>query len=224
MGAPHEIVFLFDVDDTLFDNDRLKADLGRQVQETFGLAAAERFWAIYEEQRAKHGYADFLGTLERFRLEHLGEVQALALSTWLFGYPFANRLFPDALAVVRHVSQWGLPVILTDGDGVFQPYKLERAGLWKAFDGRVLDYVHKEQKLGAVQQAYPARHYVVIDDKPSVLDAIKTAWGGHVTTVFVRQGHYARDAKAAAGDASPDITLERIAELMTQEFSALAPV
>jgi phosphoglycolate phosphatase-like HAD superfamily hydrolase len=224
MPPEHETVFLFDVDDTLFDNDRLKADLGREVQEAFGLAAAERFWAIYEEQRAKHNYADFLGTLERFRLEHFGEVRALALSTWLFGYPFASRLFPDALAVVRHVSQWGLPVILTDGDGVFQPYKLERSGLWKAFDGRVLDYIHKEQKLGAVQQAYPARHYVVIDDKPSVLDAIKTAWGGHVTTVFVRQGHYARDAKAAAAGPPPDITLERIAELMTQKFSALAPV
>lgn len=224
MGAPPELVFLFDVDDTLFDNDRLKADLGRQVQETFGLAAAERFWAIYEEQRAKHGYADFLGTLERFRLEHLGDPLALGLAIWLMDYPFAERLFPDALAVVRRVGHWGLPVILTDGDGVFQPFKLERAGLWRAFEGRVLDFIHKQQALDAVRQAYPARHYVVVDDKLAVLDAIKQAWGGHVTTVFVRQGHYAHDAKAIASRPPADVALDRIAELMTYEFSALLPV
>ncbi len=224
MGAPPELVFLFDVDDTLFDNDRLKADLGRQVQETFGLAAAERFWAIYEEQRAKHSYADFLGTLERFRLEHLGDPLALGLAIWLMDYPFAERLFPDALAVVRRVGHWGLPVILTDGDGVFQPFKLERAGLWRAFEGRVLDFIHKQQALDAVRQAYPARHYVVVDDKLAVLDAIKQAWGGHVTTVFVRQGHYAHDAKAIASRPPADVALDRIAELMTYEFSALLPV
>jgi FMN phosphatase YigB (HAD superfamily) len=224
MPLGHEIVFLFDVDDTLLDNDRLKADLGQHVLENFGPAGAKRFWAIYEEQRAKHGYADFLGTLERFRLEHLHEPRALLLANWLMAYPFAERLYPQALSTVRHVARWGLPVILTDGDGVFQPYKLERAGLWKAFDGRVLDYVHKEQELDAVQRAFPARHYVVIDDKPGVLGAIKRAWGEHVTTVFVRQGHYAHDSKAAASGPAPDMTLERIAELKSQEFSALLPV
>lgn len=224
MGAPAELVFLFDVDDTLFDNDRFKADLGRRVQASFGPAAVERFWAIYEEQRKKRGYADFLGTLERFRLEHLGDPRALELANWVMGYPFADGLFPGALAAVRHVARWGLPVILTDGDGVFQPYKLERTGLWGSFEGRVLAFIHKEQELGRVQEAYPARAYVVIDDKPGVLGAIKAAWGGHVTTVFVRQGHYARDAEAAGGVPPADITLETIAELMKNEFPAPAPV
>lgn len=224
MAPAHDTVFLFDVDDTLFDNDRMKADLGRQVEDGFGRAGADRFWAIYEEQRKKHEYADFLGTLERFRLEHLGDPAALRLSNWLMDYPFPERLYPDALAVVRHVEDWGLPVILTDGDGVFQPYKITRAGLWRAFDGRILDYIHKQESLDAVREAYPARHYVVIDDKLSILHAVKSAWNGHVTTVFVRQGHYARAAEAA-GDLPPaDVTLDRVAELMTYEFSALAPV
>jgi FMN phosphatase YigB (HAD superfamily) len=224
MSPGNEIVFLFDVDDTLLDNDRVKADVRRYVADTFGATACERFWAIYEEQRLKHGYADFLGTLERFRLEHLHDPRVLQLSNWAMAYPFAERLYPKALAAVRHVGRWGLPVILTDGDGVFQPYKLARAGLWEAFDGRVLDYVHKEQELDAVARAYPARHYVVIDDKLSVLGAIKRVWEESVTTVFVRQGHYALDPKAAAEAPAPDMTLERIAELEDREFSALLPV
>jgi FMN phosphatase YigB (HAD superfamily) len=224
MGVADKIVFLFDVDNTLFDNDTLKTDLKQEVLEEFGAEACNRFWTLYEEQRAKRGYADFLGTLERFRLEHLNEPRALLLSNWLMNYPFAERLYPQALSAVRHVRRWGLPVILTDGDGVFQPYKLEQAGLFKAFDGRVLDYVHKEQELDAVARAYPARHYVVVDDKIGVLDAIKKAWGDHVTTAFVRQGHYALDPKATAGDPPADLTLERIAELKHHEFSALLPV
>jgi hypothetical protein len=223
MQPEREAVFLFDVDNTLFDNDRVKADLGRKVEDGFGKAGAESFWAIYEEQRKKHGYADFLGTLERFRLEQLGDPGVLELSLWLMNYPFPERLYPDALAVVRHVQDRGLPVILTDGDGVFQPYKIERAGLWRAFDGRVLDFIHKQEALDAVACAYPARHYVVIDDKLSILDAVKTAWGEHVTTVFVRQGHYANDAAAGKLPAA-DVSLDRVAELMTYDFAALAPV
>ncbi len=224
MSPLHETVFLFDVDNTLFDNDAVKADLKRRVLETFGPQASDRFWAIYEEQRQKRGYADFLGTLERFRLEHMGDPRALELSNWLMSYPFAERLYPDALAAVRRVRQWGLPVILTDGDGVFQPYKLMRAGLWTAFDGCVLGYIHKERELAQVERAYPARHYVVIDDKLGLLDAIKKAWGDRVTTTFVRQGHYALDPKATASHPPADITLDRIADLLNQEFPALAPV
>ena len=224
MGRGPEIVFLFDVDDTLLDNDAVKADLGQHVRDRFGPEACKRFWDIYEEQRTKHRYADFLGTLERFRLEHLGDPRALLLANWLMEYPFGKRVYPGALAAVEHVARWGLPVILTDGDGVFQPYKLVRAGLWRAFDGRVLDYVHKQDELGAVERAYPARHYVVMDDKMSVLNAIKGAWKDRVTTVFVRQGHYALDPKATAGGPLPDMTLERIADIRGHEFSALLPV
>ena len=154
-----------------------RRDLASHVEHTFGKAGNERFWVLYEEQRIKHGYVDVLGALERFRLEHIDNPSALRLANWLLDYPFIERLYPDVFALVRHVRQWGLPVILTDGDGVFQPHKLVRAGLWDAFDGHVLGYVHKEQELDAIQRAYPARHYVMVDDKLTVLNAVKNALG-----------------------------------------------
>lgn len=217
----HEVVFLFDVDNTLLDNDRMKDDLSAHVRTTFGDNADARLWTIYEEERAKHGYADFLGTLERFRLEHLHDPRALRLSNWVLDYPYIERLYPDALGVVRHVRQWGLPVILTDGDGVYQPHKLERSGLWTAFDGHVLNFIYKEEELDSVHEAYPAEHYVLIDDKLKVLDAVKKAWGDRVTTVFPRQGHYAKDATALTGAPPADIEIDRIADLMEHDFSAL---
>ena len=223
MSETHGLVFFFDVDDTLLDNDRVKSDLGDHVREIFGQAAESELWSIYEEQRKKHDYADFLGTLERFRLAHLHDPRVVPLANWLLDYPFIERLYPDALGVVRHVRQWGLPVILTDGDGVFQPHKLERSGLLGAFGGHVLNYVHKQDELGSVTRAYPAQHYVLIDDKLSVLDAVKTAWGDRVTTVFPRQGHYANDAKAIAQLPPADIEIDRIADLMDHDFSALQP-
>lgn len=223
MSETHKVVFLFDVDNTLLDNDRFKDDIGQHVMNTFGEGAKDRLWRLYEEQRAKHSYVDLLGTLERFRLEHIEDPNALRLANWLIDYPFIERLYPDALAVVRHVRQWGLPVILTDGDGVFQPHKLERAGLWDAFGGHVLNYIHKETELDAVRRAYPAEHYVLIDDKLNVLDAVKRAWGRRVTTVFARQGHYANNTKALAGLPPADIEIDRIADLMEHDFSALQP-
>ncbi len=157
MAEPHQIVFLFDVDNTLLDNDRMKADLGDYVSRTFGAEGRDLLWALYEEERVKHGYADFLGTLERFRLAHLEDLRVMDLANWVVDYPFADRLYPGALDAVRHVRQWGLPVILTDGDGVYQPHKLERAGLIAAFDGHVLNYVHKEAELDAVTHALPSQ-------------------------------------------------------------------
>ena len=221
MPLADDTVYLFDVDNTLLDNDRVKSDLKEKVLQDFGQEACNRFWAIYEEQRKKHIYADFIGTLERFRLEHLYDPKALRLSLWMMHYPFADRLFPDALAVVRHVSQWGLPVILTDGDGVFQPYKLERSGLWNAFDGRVLGYVQKDQELEAIAQAFPARHYILVDDKLKLLNAVKGIWGNRVTTIFVKQGHYANDPKVLASAPAADVSIDRVAELMMHDFSAI---
>lgn len=221
MPLADDTVFLFDVDNTLLDNDRVKSDLKEKVLQDFGQDACNRFWAIYEEQRKKHIYADFIGTLERFRLEHLYDPKALRLSLWMMHYPFADRLFPDALAVVRHVSQWGLPVILTDGDGVFQPYKLERSGLWNAFDGRVLGYVQKDQELEAIAQAFPARHYILVDDKLKLLNAVKGIWGNRVTTIFVKQGHYANDPKVLARAPAADVSIDRVGELMMHDFSAI---
>lgn len=223
MTKTHGLLFLFDVDNTLLDNDRLKDDLGAHVHETFGETAKDRFWVLYEEQRVKHGYADLIGTLERFRLENLENPLALRLSNWLLDYPYIERLYPDALGVVRHVRQWGLPVILTDGDGVFQPHKLERAGLWNAFGGHILNYIHKEQELDAVRRAYPAKHYVLVDDKLNVLDAVKTAWGDQVTTIFPRQGHYANDTKTLTSSLPADMEIERIGDLLEHDFSALEP-
>lgn len=223
MSETHPVIFLFDVDNTLLDNDRMKRDLGDYARKIFGEDAEKELWALYEEERIKHGYADFLGTLERFRLAHLEDPRVLQFANWVMDYPFIERLYPDALGVVRHVRQWGLPVILTDGDGVFQPHKLERSGLMDAFDGHVLNYVHKEQELDSVRHAYPAKHYVLIDDKLSLLDAVKKAWGDQVTTIFPRQGHYANDAKVLARSQPADIEIERIADLLDHDFSALQP-
>ena len=221
MSETHQAVFLFDVDDTLLDNDRMKSDLGDYVAATFGDAARDELWTLYEEQRDKHGYADFLGTLERFRLAHIEDPRVLSLANWIIDYPFAERLFPDALAAVRYVSKWGLPVILTDGDGVYQPHKLERAGLIAAFGGRVLNYVHKQKELDAVKRAFPAQHYVLIDDKLSVLDAVKRSWGDAVTTVFPRQGHYANDPSKLKDLPPADIEIARIADLMMHDFGPI---
>jgi FMN phosphatase YigB (HAD superfamily) len=223
MPQTNDVLFLFDVDNTLLDNDRVESDLGEHVLNTFGKEARDRFWVIFEEQRGKLGYVDFIGTLERFRLERIDDPRALRLANWLLDYTFVERLFPNVLAVVRHVRRWGKPVILTDGDGVFQPHKLVRSGLWSAFDGRVLGYVHKEKELGAVQRTYPAKHYVLVDDKLAVLNAVKAAWGGRVTTVFPKQGHYANDPQILAGQEPADITIEHIADLLNHDFSALQP-
>jgi len=223
MSETHQVVFLFDVDNTLLDNDRMKADLGDHVSEMFGEDARDELWSLYEEERVKHGYADFLGTLEKFRLAHVDDPRVLRLANWVMDYPFIERLYPDALNAVRHVRRWGLPVILTDGDGVFQPHKLERAGLLDAFGGHVLNYVHKEKELDAVQRAYPAKHYVLIDDKLSLLDAVKKAWGDRVTTIFPRQGHYAKDVSTLTSFPPADMEIARIADLMEHDFSMLQP-
>jgi FMN phosphatase YigB (HAD superfamily) len=198
-GIMDQIVFLFDVDNTLLDNDRIQADLSAHLSACFGKAAKDRYWAIFEELRSQLGYTDYLGALERYRLERLHDPSLLAMSNWLVDYPFAERLYPGALDVVRRVAQWGRTVVLSDGDAVFQPRKVEQSGLWKAFDDRVLIYVHKEQELEEVERLYPARHYVLVDDKLRILAAVKAFWGARVTTVFPRQGHYANDPKVLVG-------------------------
>src|SRR5262245_23693055 len=208
------IVFLFDVDNTLLDNDRVTAHLARHLEQTFGPAARKRYFAIFEELRNQLGYADYLGALQRYRLENPHDVKLLEVSGFLVDYPFATRLYPLSLDVIEHVSQWGTPVILSDGDVVFQPRKVERSGLWEAFEGRVLIYIHKEQELADVEAKYPADHYVMIDDKLRLLTAIKNVWGSRVTTVFPRQGHYATDPKVLAQYPQADVTVDLIGDLM----------
>jgi hypothetical protein len=218
-GTP-TMVFLFDVDNTLLDNDRVQADLREHLERNYGAATRDRYWSIFEELRAELGYADYLGALERYRLEDLHRPELLQMSNWLVDYPFADRLYPRALDAVKHVSQWGSPVILSDGDAVFQPRKIERSGLWRAFADRVLIYIHKEQELDDVQRFFPADHYVLIDDKLRILSAVKTAWGDGVTTVFPKQGHYARDPAEVSKYPHADIDLDKIGDLLRHELSS----
>ena len=215
------IVFLFDVDNTLLDNDAIQEDLGNYLEAQFGRASRERYWAIFEALRAQLGYADYLGALQRYRLENLDEPQLLSVSSFLIEYPFAARLYPGALAALARCARLGTTVILSDGDVVFQPRKVHRAGLWDAVGGRVLIYLHKEQMLDAVARRYPAAHYVVIDDKLRILAAVKHAWGERVTTIFPRQGHYARDPRELAAYPPADLTLEHIGELARCDLSLL---
>jgi hypothetical protein len=215
-----DIVFLFDVDNTLLDNDAVQVDLRAHLIEDFGEAAEQRYWALFEELRGELGYADYLGALERYRVEDLHNPRLLRMSSWLVDYPFADRLYPQALEAVAHVRQWGRPVVLSDGDAVFQPRKVERSGLWKAFNDDILIYIHKEEELGDVERLYPAAHYVLIDDKLRILAAVKAVWGERVTTVFPRQGHYANDPKARSAYPPADVEIERIGDLLAVDRAA----
>jgi FMN phosphatase YigB (HAD superfamily) len=208
------VVFLFDVDNTLLDNDRVSADLKQYLANRVGEDHQRRYWALFEELRTELGYADYLGALQRYRTEYPRDPNLLAVSEFLIEYHFANRLFPNSLDVLEHVAQWGQPVILSDGDVVFQPHKIRRSGLFDAVNGHVLIYVHKEHELEDVRQRYPADHYVLVDDKVRILTAIKKAWGNGVTTVFPRQGHYARDPNIVAAYPPADISIERVGDLI----------
>jgi FMN phosphatase YigB (HAD superfamily) len=219
MTAP--IVFLVDVDNTLLDNDRIQEDLKRHLEREFGAASRDRYWAILEALFVELGYRDYLGALQRYRTEHPQDVRLMTMSSYLVDYPFANRLYPGALDVLERFRAWGPTVILTDGDVVFQPRKVERSGIWEAVDGHVLIYIHKEDELDAIERLYPAQRYVLVDDKPRILAAVKEAWGDRVTTIFPRQGQYARDAKAYR---PADLTIERIGDLVTHDLRTLVPL
>jgi len=220
-NSPTHVIFLFDVDNTLLDNDRVAADLQRHLASEVGAEGAQEYWGIFEQLRTELGYADYLGALQRYRVKHPHAQQLLCMSDFLINYPFTERLFPDALKVIEHVQQWGPAVILSDGDVVFQPLKITRSGMGNAVSGRVLIYVHKEQELSDVEQRYPAEHYVLIDDKLRILTAVKKFWGSRVTTIFVRQGHYAIDPKILASCPPADISIGRIGDLLQYQFPEL---
>ena len=143
------------------------------------------------------------------------------MSSYLVDYPFANRLYPGALDVLELFRSWGQTVILSDGDVVFQPRKVERSGIYEMVSGNVLIYIHKEEELKDVEQRYPARHYVLVDDKPRILAAVKAIWRDRVTTVLPRQGQYANDAAVVASLPAADLTVERIGDLLSYDFPAL---
>jgi FMN phosphatase YigB (HAD superfamily) len=213
MSATNNLVFLFDVDNTLLDNDRVTADLKRHLEQQVGPERQQRYWDIFEQLRSELGYADYLGALQRYRVEYRRDPSLLTVSHFLVNYPFATRLYPDSLDAIEHVRQWGKAVILSDGDVVFQPLKVERSGISDSVDG-VLIYIHKEKELDDVEARFPADHYVLIDDKIRILTEVKKTWGARVTTVFPRQGHYALDPKIVAAYPPADIAIERIGELL----------
>ncbi len=213
--ARDNFVFLFDVDNTLLDNDRIITDLRRHLEREVGRDCGNHYWHIFEQLRTELGYADYLGALQRYRIENPRDPHLLILSHFLVDYPFANRLYPNALDVIEHVKQWGQGVILSDGDVVFQPRKVERSGLLEAVEGNVLIYVHKEQELSDVEHRYPAAHYVMIDDKLRILTAVKEFWRSRVTTVFPQQGHYALDPRVKEQYPPADLSIERIGDLLS---------
>lgn len=213
-----EIVFLFDVDNTLLDNDRVIADLRRYLVQEVGAGSTEHYFAIFEQLRAELGYADYLGALQRYRVAYPRDPRLLAISAYLVNYPFAARLFPGSLEVLQRLAVFGPTVILTDGDVVFQPLKIERSGLGPAVENRILVYIHKELELDDVAARVPSEHYVLVDDKLRILAAVKAAWGRLVTTVFVRQGHYAHDPEILAGYPPADLSVDRIGDLLDSDF------
>jgi FMN phosphatase YigB (HAD superfamily) len=223
MVSYHPIVFLLDVDNTLIDNDRIQQDLKDHLERAYGRDARDRYWRILEDLFSELGYRDYLGALQRFRAEHPREVELLAMSSYLIDYPFAGRLFPSALKVLRRLGGFGPTVILSDGDVVFQPHKVERAGLRDMVDGRVLIYIHKEEALDDVERRFPAEHYVLVDDKPRILAAVKRFWGDRVTTVFARQGSYACDAQTVRVLPPADVMIERIGDLLSFDLPRLRP-
>jgi FMN phosphatase YigB (HAD superfamily) len=216
-----DIVFLVDVDNTLFDNDRFQRELREHLQSVYGDRANDFYWAAFEKLRSELGYVDYLGALQRYRLEEPHDPKILRLASWLLEYPFADRLYPGALDAVRHIRQWGPVVILSDGDAVFQPNKVERSGLRQAFEDNVLIYVHKEKELVAIERAYPATHYVLIDDKLTILDTVKRGWGERVTTIFPRQGRYALEAASRTDLLPADVAIAHIGELTKHDLPSL---
>lgn len=214
-------VFLFDVDNTLLDTDRVTTDLREFMREQIGPDEQQEYFQIFEQRRTEMGYADYLGALQLYRNAHPHHAGIIQVSLYLLNYHFANRLFPGSLDAVDHAAKFGTPVILSDGDVAFQPFKIENAGLWEAFRGNVLIYIHKEQELDAVEDQFPALHYIMIDDKLRILDAMKRIWGSRLTTVFVRQGHYAHDPKHLTGFMPPDVTLQEIGDFLQYDVDQL---
>jgi FMN phosphatase YigB (HAD superfamily) len=221
MTAPAPVVFLLDVDNTLLDNDRIVADLGDHLAHEFGTESRDRYWTIFEALRVELGYADYLGALQRYRIGVANDLRLLTMSSFLVDYPFAERLYAGALDVIAHLGHWGPTVVLSDGDVVFQPRKVQRSGLWDAVEGRVLIYLHKEQMLDDVAQRYPARHYVMVDDKLRILAAMSEILHDRLTTVFPRQGHYALDPRNLSAYPQAHLTIEHIGDLLDCDLPAL---
>ena len=218
------VVFLFDVDNTLLDNDRVSADLRRHLDAEVGEDCGRHYWELFEELRDELGYADYLGALQRYRDARPRDLRVLTVSHFLISYSFANRLFPGSLDALDHCATIGTTAILSDGDVVFQPRKVRRSGLYDAVAGRVMIYIHKEHELDDVEERFPADHYVLVDDKVRILAAAKRHWGDRVTTVLPLQGQFANDADLVAAHPSPDLTVNAVGDLLELDLQGLVRV
>jgi FMN phosphatase YigB (HAD superfamily) len=218
--SSHKTVFLLDVDNTLLDNDTVIDDLKRHLSQEFKPDRQEHYWRIFDEHRSKYGYADYLGALQQYRIEHECDPHFMKISLYLLSYAFADRLYPASLEVIKRLGQWGPTVILSEGDVVFQPHKVHRSGLFEAVEGRVLIYIHKDCRLKDIQTEYPADRYVMVDDRLHILTAVKKSWGQRITTIFARQGHHAQKPVVASLPAA-DITIDSIEDLLHMDPSEL---
>ena len=221
MASENEVVFLFDVDNTLLDNDRVERDIRHYIEVKCGIQSRDRYLSVFEELRVKLGYSDYLGALQRCRSEEICDPQLLVqMSLFLLDYPFTDRLYPRSIDALEHLSTLGTTVIISDGDVVFQPRKIQRSGLWDAVGGRVLICIHKEQMLADVERRFPARHYIMVDDKLHILTSMKKIWGNRLTTVFPHQGHYALDPAIVAAYPPADIAIEHVGDLLNYDLTA----
>ena len=218
VSAP--VTFLVDVDNTLLDNDGIRADFEAHLLSAYGEAAREAYWTIQERRFAELGFRDYLGAVEEWWTDARRDPALLAFSEFILEYPYAERLYPDALDVVAWLRRAGPVVALTDGDAVFQARKVSRSGVAAAVDA-VLIYLHKEDELDDVERRHPARHYVLVDDKLRILAAVKEHWRERVTTVLPLQGQFANDADVVASYPAADVTIAAIAELLDVEPEAL---
>jgi len=210
----HELVFLFDVDNTLLDNDRSKADMQTGLLEILGEQGAKRFWELYEEVRAELDVVSYPQTLERFARSWEDKVIARRAADLIDNWPYRDYVYPGSFPALEHITRMGEVAILSDGDDDYQARKIANAGLTKAVGGPadVLIYVHKEEQFADVMRRLPGEHYVLVEDKERILANAKGILGDMLTTVWVKQGHYAHDPKQYRKP-DPDITLESIGEL-----------
>ena len=215
------IIFLVDVDDTLLNGDCIQTDFKQHMEREFGIQCRDRYWVIQEELFNELGYRDYLEALQRFRLEYPYEPHLVTAANFFVDYPFANRLYPGALNVLEHFRKWSKTVILTDGDMVLQPRKIQQSGIFEMVEGNVLVYVHKEEALEDIKRRYPAEHYVLVDDKLRILTAFKKAWANHVTTVFPKQGEFALDPQVLSSYPAADIAVDQISDLLSYSLSDL---
>ncbi len=209
------LAFLIDVDNTLLDNDRAKADEAEHLRGLLGEAAASRFWEFYEDVRREEGVVDYPQTLARFKqafVDQFPPETLFQLSHYFLTFPFHSYLYPGALETLAYLGMLGTTAITSDGDATFQGLKIARSGISAAVDGRVALYLHKQEHVDEITTLFPAEHYVMIEDKPSLLSILKAKMANGLTTVLVRQGKYAH-AAPAPDDVPPDLSVAAIADV-----------